>query len=399
MKSAGVILNRINIGFIAFLVGFTSSVALIYQAAFNLGADLAMVSSWIFALGIGMGITSIGLSLYYRAPILVAWSTPGAALLITSTNGFSINQTIGAFIVSAVLITLSGMTGWFEKILQRVPQQIASAMLAGILLSFGIDVFNLMGQELYLVFTMLFTYLICKQLMPRFAMLAILIAGISLAWQQGLFIIPKLDWTISSLIFIEPEWNFAAIMNIGIPLFLVTMATQNIPGVAILKAHNYQPPISKLISVTGLMNIVIAPFGGFAINLAAITAAICMSPEADANPHKRYWAAVSAGAFYLFMGATALTLMTLFQAMPQAFILALAGIALFSTIGTSLQHAFVDSEYKEAALMTFLVTASDFSLWNIGSALWGVLAGVITLFIAYLVTKLRRKTATALTND
>ena len=141
------------------------------------------------------------------------------------------------------------------------------------------------------------------------------------------------------------------------------------------------------------MNIVIAPFGGFAINLAAITAAICMSREADENPHKRYWAAVSAGAFYLFMGITALTLMTLFQAMPQAFILALAGIALFSTIGTSLQQAFVDSEYKEAALMTFLVTASDFSLWNIGSALWGVLAGVITLFIAALVTQFRRKAA------
>ncbi|MFT5236366.1 MAG: benzoate membrane transport protein, partial [Shewanella sp.] len=151
MKSAGVILNRINIGFIAALVGFTSSVALIYQAAFNLGADLAMVSSWIFALGIGMGITSIGLSLFYRAPILIAWSTPGAALLITSTNGFSINQAVGAFIVSACLITLSGMTGWFEKILKRVPQQIASAMLAGILLNFGIDVFNLMGHELYMV--------------------------------------------------------------------------------------------------------------------------------------------------------------------------------------------------------------------------------------------------------
>lgn len=393
MKSAGVILNRINIGFIAALVGFTSSVALIYQAAFNLGADLAMVSSWIFALGIGMGITSIGLSLFYRAPILIAWSTPGAALLITSTNGFSINQAVGAFIVSACLITLSGMTGWFEKILKRVPQQIASAMLAGILLNFGIDVFNLMGQELYLVLTMLFTYLICKQIMPRFAMFAILIAGISFTWQQGLFIVPTVDWTVSSLIFIEPEWSFTAIMNIGIPLFIVTMATQNIPGVAILKAHNYQPPISTLISVTGLMNIVIAPFGGFAINLAAITAAICMSPEADENPHKRYWAAVSAGAFYLFMGITALTLMTLFQAMPQAFILALAGIALFSTIGASLQQAFVDSEYKEAALMTFLVTASDFSLWNIGSALWGVLAGVITLFIAALVTQFRRKAA------
>lgn len=392
MINISLILNRINAGFLAFLVGFTSSVALIYQAAVNLGADLTMVSSWIFALGIGMGITSIGLSLFYRVPILIAWSTPGAALLITSTQGFSINQAIAAFIVSACLITLSGLTGWFEKLMNRIPQQIASAMLAGILLTFGIDVFNLMGQSLYLVLAMLLVYLISKQVIPRFAMLAILLSGGLIAWQQGLLITPKLDWTISKLIYIEPEWSFAAILNIGLPLFIVTMATQNIPGVAILKSQQYFPSTSTLMTATGFMNILIAPFGGFAINLAAITAAICMSPEADPNPNKRYWAAVSAGVFYLLMGVMALSLMTLFQSMPQALILALAGIALFSTIGSSLQQAFIDTQYKEASLMTFLVTASDFTLWNIGSALWGVVAGVITLLIPYLVSLIKRKT-------
>ncbi|QUM81807.1 benzoate/H(+) symporter BenE family transporter [Moritella sp. 5] len=380
------ILNRINMGFIASLIGFTSSIALIYQAASNLGADLVMISSWVFALGLGMGLSSIGLSLYYRTPLLIAWSTPGAALLITSTQGFSINEAVAAFIFSACLIALSGISGLFEKLMNRVPLQIASAMLAGILLSFGIDVFNVMNESPLLVGLMLITYLVCKSFIPRFAMLAILIVGMTSASIQGLFVVPDLEWSFGQLIYIEPEWSLAALINIGLPLFLVTMATQNMPGIAILKAHGYHAPVSKLMTVTGMTNMLIAPFGGFGINLAAITAAICMSEEVDNDPKKRYWAAVSAGAFYLLMGVCAFSLMTLFQAMPSALIYALAGIALFSTIGSSLQQAFIESPYKEAALMTFLVTASDFTLWHIGSALWGITAGLITIVISRRVT-------------
>jgi len=380
------ILNRINMGFIASLIGFTSSIALIYQAASNLGADLVMISSWVFALGLGMGISSIGLSIYYRTPLLIAWSTPGAALLITSTQGFSINEAVAAFIFSACLITLSGISGLFEKLMNRVPLQIASAMLAGILLSFGIDVFNVMNESPLLVGLMFITYLVCKSLIPRFSMFAILMVGMTSASMQGLFVVPNLEWGVGQLIYIEPEWSLAALINIGLPLFLVTMATQNMPGIAILKAHGYHAPVSKLMTVTGMTNMLIAPFGGFGINLAAITAAICMSEEVDQDPKKRYWAAVSAGAFYLLMGVCAFSLMTLFQSMPSALIYALAGIALFSTIGGSLQQAFVESPYKDAALMTFLVTASDFTLWHIGSALWGIVAGLITIVISGLVT-------------
>ncbi|QUM75724.1 benzoate/H(+) symporter BenE family transporter [Moritella sp. 24] len=386
----GIILNRINMGFIAALVGFTSSIALIYQAASNLGADLVMVSSWIFALGLGMGITSVALSLYYRTPLLIAWSTPGAALLITSTQGFSINEAVAAFLFSACLITLSGLSGLFEKLMNRVPLQIASAMLAGILLSFGIDVFNVMADSPLLVGLMFITYLITKAIIPRFAMLAILIVGITSAWAQGLFIVPELEWRLGELVYIEPEFTLAALINIGFPLFIVTMATQNMPGIAILKAHGYHAPVSNVMTITGITNMLIAPFGGFGINLAAITAAICMSEEADEDPKKRYWAAVSAGVFYLLMGICALSLMTLFQAMPSALIMALAGIALFSTIGNSLQHALIESSYKEAALITFLVTASDFSLWNIGSALWGVVAGLMTIVIFSFTTLIKK---------
>ena len=384
------ILNRINMGFIAALIGFTSSIALIYQAASNLGADLVIISSWVFALGLGMGLTSIGLSIYYRTPLLIAWSTPGAALLLTSTQGFSINEAVAAFIFSAGLITLSGVSGLFEKLMDRVPLQIASAMLAGILLPFGIEVFNVMNASPQLVGLMFITYLICKALIPRFAMLAILIVAVTSASMQGLFVMPDLEWSIGQLVYVEPEWSITALINIGLPLFLVTMATQNMPGIAILKAHDYHAPVSKLMTVTGITNMLIAPFGGFGINLAAITAAICMSEEADPDPKKRYWAAVSAGAFYLLMGFCALSLMTLFQAMPSALILALAGIALFSTIGSSLQQAFVESPYKEAALMTFLVTASDFILWNIGSALWGIVAGLTTMVIITVTAAIKR---------
>ena len=386
---SSIILNRINMGFIASLIGFTSSIALIYQAASNLGADLVMISSWVFALGLGMGFTSIGLSIYYLTPLLIALSTPGAALLITSTQGFSINEAVAAFIFSAGLITLSGVSGLFEKLMNRVPLQIASAMLAGILLSFGIDVFNVMNESPQLVGLMFITYLVCKSLIPRFSMFAILMVGIISASMQGLFVVPDLEWSFGQLIYIEPEWNLAALINIGLPLFLVTMATQNMPGIAILKAHGYHAPVSKLMTVTGITNMLIAPFGGFGINLAAITAAICMSEEADQDPKKRYWAAVSAGVFYLLMGVCAFSLMTLFQAMPSALIYALAGIALFSTIGGSLQQAFVESPYKEAALMTFLVTASDFTLWHIGSALWGILAGLTTMVIITLTAELK----------
>lgn len=384
-----VVFNRINMGFIASLVGFTSSIALIYQAASNLGADLVIISSWIFALGLGMGITSIALSLYYRSPLLIAWSTPGAALLITSTQGFTINEAVAAFIFSASLIALSGISGLFEKLMNRVPLQLASAMLAGILLSFGIDVFNAMNESAQLIGLMFITYLISKAIIPRFAMLAILIVGITSAWVQGLFIVPELEWRLGELVYIEPEFTLAALINIGFPLFIVTMATQNMPGIAILKAHGYHAPVSSVMTITGITNMIIAPFGGFGINLAAITAAICMSEEADRDPKKRYWAAVSAGAFYLLMGLCALSLMTLLQAMPSVLIIALAGIALFSTIGNSLQHALIESSYKEAALITFLVTASDFTLWNIGSALWGVVAGLITTVILSFTTSIK----------
>lgn len=381
MQLSDQLLNRTTAGLVAVIIGFTSSIALIYQVVIVLGGSPDLVASWILMLGLAMGGTSIALSYYYKLPILIAWSTTGAALLITSAQGFSLNQAVGAFMLSALLVFISGVTGWFEKVMQRIPSQVACAMLAGVLVTFGIDVFNFMGEKPLIISAMVLTYLLCKRLMPKFTMLMVLVAGFVMAGATGQIDTSSWQWKMSEFTFIAPEFNVQAMISIGIPLYIVTMTSQNLPGIAVLKAHNYPAPISASLNVTGFTNILIAPFGGYAINLAAITAAICMSEDADKDPNKRYWASIAGGIFYILMAIGAATLVGLVASLPQALILALAGIALFTTIASSLQQALSDSYYTEAAIITFLVTASDLSFYSIGSAFWGILAGALTLWL------------------
>lgn len=374
-------------GLVAVIIAFTSSVALIYQTVISLGGDVNLASSWILALGLSMGITSIALSFYYRVPILIAWSTPGAALLIANTQHFNINEAVAGFIVSALLIFVCGITGWFEKLINKIPFQLASAMLAGILVNFGIDVFNQMNNEPVLVITMFFAYLVSKQLMPKFSMLIVLIISVALAWQLKLVSFTEVSWQFTEFRYISPEFNLAAIISIGLPLFIVTMAAQNLPGIVVLKAHHYKVPVSSLLSVTGIVNLIAAPFGGYAINLAAITAAICMTEQVDKDPKQRYWATISAGLFYILMAVSAGYLMGAFSALPNALIYSLAGIALFNTIGNSIKHALSENNMSEAAIITFLVTASNLTLWGISSVLWGVIAGCLILCLKRLFNK------------
>lgn len=381
------IINPTVAGLVAVIIGFASSIALIYQTVINLGGDAGLAASWLLTLGLTIGITSIILSLYFRVPILIAWSTPGAAFLISGTQGFTINEAIGGFVFSALLIFLSGITGWFEKLINKIPFQIASAMLAGVLVNFGIDVFNQMNNKPLLVLTMFFSYLICKNLMPKFTMLFVLVISIVMAWQLNLITVNEFSWQVGEFKYISPEFNVGAIISIGIPLFIITMAAQNLPGIAVLKAHKYKTPVSSILSVTGFANLLAAPFGGFAINLAAITAAICMTDEVDENPKQRYWAAVAGGGFYILMAIFAGYLMSFFAILPEALIYSLAGIALFTTINNSIQQALSDSKLSEAAMITFLVTASNLAIWGISSVLWGLIAGSLTLFLQKLFNK------------
>jgi benzoate membrane transport protein len=375
------LLNRATAGLVAVIIGFASSIALIYQVVITLGGTPDLVASWILMLGLVMGTTSIGLSYYYKVPVLIAWSTTGAALLISSAQGYNLNEAVGAFMFAALLVFLSGITGWFEKIMNRIPSELACAMLAGVLVTFGIDVFNFMNDMPLVIGLMVLVYFVGKRFFARFAMLSVLIVGVLLAWQFGHVDISALQWKMSHFTYIAPSFNLQACISIGLPLYIVTMTSQNLPGIAVLKAHNYKAPISASLNVTGLVNVLCAPFGAYSINLAAITAAICMSDEADKNPDKRYWASIAGGVFYILMALCAATLVGLVASLPQALILALAGIALFGTIANSLQQALTGSQYTEAAIVTFLVTASDLTMFSVGSAFWGIIAGVCTVMI------------------
>jgi benzoate membrane transport protein len=368
-------------GFVAVLVGFTSSAVIVFQAAQTLHASAAEIASWMCALGVGMGLTSIVLSMRFRVPVLTAWSTPGAAMLITSAAGVSMGEAVGAFLVSAALITLSGFSGWFERMIGRIPISIASGMLAGVLLRFGLDAFAAMRSQFALVFPMFCAYLICRRLLPRYAIVVTLLLGIVLAATQGLLRVDDVRLEVATPVFTVPEFSWQALVGVALPLYVVTMASQNVPGVAVIRASGYQVPISPLIGWTGTANLLLAPFGGFALNLAAITAAICMGREAHEDPARRYVAAIAAGAFYLLIGLFGATVGSLFLAFPKELILAIAGLALLGTIGSGLAAALGNESEREPALLTFLVTASGIALAGIGSAFWGLLVGLSALAI------------------
>jgi len=368
--------SHISAGFIAVLVGYTSSVAIVFQAAYAAGATPEQLNSWMWALGIGMAVSCIGLSLRYRSPVLTAWSTPGAALLATSLQGLSMNQAVGVFLFSSLLIVLSGITGWFQKLMQHMPRHLAGAMLAGILLRFGMDLFAAMHTQLALVLLMFVAFLAGRLWLPRYTVPLALAAGIAGAAAMGLLHLEKLVWSPALPVFTMPEFSPSALIGVGIPLFIVTMTSQNIPGLAVLRANGYQTPASPLINWTGALGVVLAPFGGFAFNLAAITAAICMSRDADADPAQRYKASVWAGLFYLLTGIFGATVVALFAAFPAELIAAIAGLALIGTIANSLHAALDDEHGRESALVTFLCTASGLSISGIGSAFWGLLFGM-----------------------
>ncbi|MFC3853415.1 benzoate/H(+) symporter BenE family transporter [Salinispirillum marinum] len=369
-------------GFVAVLVGYTSAAVIIFQAVANAGGGPEIVTSWFLALGVGMGITSIGLTLRFRAPVLTAWSTPGAALLVTSMADFSYAAAIGAFVFSACLITLVGITGWFERLMNRIPQAIAAAMLAGVLLQFGLGVFQAMEQQWILVVLLFLVYLVAKRTLPRYAIPLVLVIGMAAAWAMGLLSFATVEWQLAKPVFTKPEWSLGALISIGVPLFIVTMASQNMPGVATMRASGYATPVSPAITWTGLATLLLAPFGAFALNLAAISAAICMSEETHPDRNRRYVATLSAGFFYLLTGLLAGTMAALFYAFPEALVLAIAGLALLATIGNSLALALREETVREAALITFLVTASGVTLFSVGSAFWGLVAGLMAWYLA-----------------
>ena len=370
-------------GFVAVLVGFTSSVAIVFQAAQAFGATPAQITSWMWALGLGMGLCSLVPSLILRQPVMVAWSTPGAAVASTAglAGGFSMGEAIGAFMISALLITLAGVTGWFERVMNRIPMEIAAALLAGVLARFGLQAFAAAQTALPLVLLMLMVYLVSRRLVARYAVVITLAVAVVFVATQGQMAWSAVQLELALPVFTAPQFSVAAAVSLAIPLFVVTMASQNLPGVAVIRASGYNLPISRLITLTGLATLVLAPFGAFALNFSAITAAMCMGPEAHADRRRRYTAAVACGAIYVAIGLFGAVITGLLTAFPKELVVAIAGLALLRTIGNGLAAALRDESHREAALITFLVTLSGVVIVGVGSAFWGVVAGSIALFV------------------
>jgi benzoate membrane transport protein len=367
-------------GFVVVLVGFTSSVVVVFAGAQALSASPAQMASWMWALGVGMAVTTIVPSLITRQPILTAWSTPGAALL-AGTSGLAMAEATGAFIACGVLIMLAGLTRAFERVMDRIPQAVAAALLAGVLAKFGIDAAGATKNAPWLVIAMALAFLCGRRWWPRYAVPGVLVVGIAVAALQG-----RMQWSAVAMSAAIPVWTtplftMSAFISIAVPLFAVTMASQNLPGVAAQRAAGYTTPVSHTITATGAATVLLAPFGGYAFNLSAITAAIAMSPEAHADPAKRYTAAVMAGVFYLAIGLAGGAVVGVLQAFPRELVLALAGLALLGTIAGGLASALQSEKHRDAAILTFLVTLSGVTLLGIGSAFWGVVAGAVALVV------------------
>jgi benzoate membrane transport protein len=376
-------LSAVTAGFVAVLVGMTSSVAIVFQAAQSLGATPAETASWMWALGWGMGLTTLLPSLWLRKPVMIAWSTPGAAVLAVAgaSGSFGMAEAIGAFIVCAALIAVAGASGAFERVMERIPAPLAGALLAGVLARFGLDAFSALQSSFGLVLAMLAAYLVGRRWWPRYAVVGVLLIGTAIAAFSGQLRPVAWQWEFTRPVFTSPAFTWRAIVSLALPLFIVTMASQNLPGVAVIRAAGYRLPISKIIALTGVMTLLLAPFGAFAFNLAAITAAICMGREANVDPDKRWVAAAACGALYCVVGVFGTVVATLLASFPHELIVAVAGLALLGAIGSGLATALQDDLHREAALVTFLVTLSGLGLAGVGSAFWGVVAGAATLFV------------------
>ena len=371
-------------GFISALIGITGSIAIVIQAIEVAGGTQSQVVSCIFAFGIGNLISSVSLSYYYKVPILTAWSTPGAVILVTSLAGIDINHAVGAFLFCSLLIFISGVTGLFAKIMNKIPVSIASAMLAGVIFQFCLKAFTSMDHShnsLMIISAMLIVYLVSKVFLPRYALLSMFFVGVLLLFQLETIDLSSISFTLARLEYIHPEFSLTTMLSIGLPLFAVTMSSQNLPGFGVLASAGYKTPISPVVTSTGILGLVFACFGAFAFNLAAITAAMLMGDDVHKEKAVRYLAAAWSAFFYFLAALFSVAMVAALSLFPTYFIAALAGIALFSSLSSSLFHSFKEEVHREASLVTMLVTTSGLTFFNIGSAFWGLCFGLIVFSI------------------
>ena len=368
--------SHITSSFTMLIVSWGSAAVIIFQAANALGASPSQITSWFTILALLSGLASMALSWRYRVPIYIAWSTPGAAL-IALTAGIPLNEALAASMFAGFLAFLLGISGLFAWMVKHIPANIAAAMLAGILINFGIGIFTSMQTDALMVLLMLVVYLLSKQIWPKYSLLLMLAVGAVCAYFTGNMHVEGLHWQWPSLEWVSPVFHWQTLLSLGVPLFLITLSTQYIPGVAVLHSHGYQPPVSPIMVSTGLLTTVFAPLGAFMLNLAAISAAICMGDDVDADPKQRYKAMLVNGVMNFGVVLMGGMVVMLFGALPKTLLLTLAGIAILSTLMGNLVTAVADADTREAALLTLLAAASGIQLWGISSAFWGLLLGMV----------------------
>ena len=367
--------SYLTASFTMLIVSWGSAAVIIFQAANSLGANNTQITSWFTILALLSGLASMALSWRYRVPIYIAWSTPGAAL-IALTSGIPLNEALGAAMFAGLLALLLGLSGLFAWMVKHIPANIAAAMLAGILINFGMGIFTSMQTDAAMVLLMLVVYLISKLFVPRYSLVLMLLVGAAYAYVSGSLHFEVLHWQWPSLEWVAPVFHWQTLLSLGVPLFLITLSTQNIPGVAVLHSHGYRPPVSPIMVSTGLLTMLFAPFGAFMLNLAAISAAICMGDDVDPDPKQRYKAMLVNGVMNFGVVLMGGMVVMLFGALPKALLLTLAGIAILGTLMGNLVTAVADADTREAALLTLLAAASGIQLWGISSAFWGLLIGM-----------------------
>lgn len=368
-------------GLLAVTVSFAGSAVIIFQAANLAGLSQELTASWIWAVSIGSGITGIFLSWRMKVPIITAWSTPGAALLVVMLPGLSFPEAVGAYLVSAAIITLIGVTGSLDAFMRRIPSGVSSGMFAGILFSFGAKVFFSVSLDPFMALPMIFTFILFRRVSPRYSVMAVMFVGIIIAAFSGSMHFENLQVSLAKPVFTWPEWSWAAAVSVGIPLALVTLTGQYISGMAVLHVSGYNVPSSGIMTITGVFSLLLAPFGSHAVNLSSLTAAICTGKEAHEDPARRYVGGVICGALYIVTGLLGTTLITLFASLPAVFIAVLAGLALVGAFSTGLVGVVKDGENLEAGIISFLATASGMNFLGLGAPFWGLILGGLTCIV------------------
>ncbi|WP_372387276.1 benzoate/H(+) symporter BenE family transporter [Xanthomonas axonopodis] len=363
-------------GLISVIVNYGGTFILVFQAAKVAGLSPELTASWVWSISIGVGVTGLVLSWAAREPIITAWSTPAAAFLVTALATTPYAEAVGAYLISAVAFVLLGLSGYFEKVIRLIPPGVAAGLLAGILLQFGIGAFGGMSVDPLLAGLLILAYVVLKRFTARYAVVGILVLGLAFLLIQDRVDLSGLTLKLAAPVFTMPSFSLNALLSVALPLFLITLTGQYMPGMLVLRNDGFKTSANPIVTITGLGSLLMAPFGSHAFNIAAITAAICTGREAHEDPSKRWIAGIAAGVFYILVGVFGVTLAAVFMAFPATFITTLAGLALLGTIGGSLASAMADAKTREASLITFLAAAANIHMLGVGGAFWGLLIGL-----------------------